>query len=48
MGVLTVTFVIAMSNAVGSIPDSQSKMDTVYITTHDTIYINYEKDQEHN
>lgn len=48
IGALTVVFVIAMYNVVGSIQDTQSKVDTVYVTTHDTIYINYEKNQEHN
>lgn len=39
VGALTVVFVIAMCNAVGSVENTQSKVDTVYVTTHDTIYI---------
>lgn len=37
-GALTVVFVIAMCNAVGSVEDTQSKVDTVYIVAKDTLH----------
>lgn len=44
IGALTIVFVIAMCNVVESVKSTQSKVDTVFITTRDTIYINYKKD----
>lgn len=41
IGALTAVFVIAMSNAVGSIQDTQSKVDTVYIVAKDTLHNEY-------
>ena len=38
VGALTVVFVIAMCNTVGSVENTQSKVDTVYVN------INYEED----